>query len=79
MYAICVEYYGNYGPIIPSGNDGVLKLRNKTRKGWLRETECMRKNTTGKVYVVPDFTQKMCEMTTGQLVDYVYNNYVTIL
>ena len=58
MYAICVEYYGKYGAIVPLGNDGLQKLHNKTRRGWLKETECMRIRTTGNVYVVLDFTQK---------------------
>ena len=31
MYAICVEYYGNYGAIVPAGNDGIQKLHNNTR------------------------------------------------
>ena len=56
MYAVCVEYYGKYGAIVPAGNDGLRKLHNKTRRGWLSETECMRKNTTGNVYVVSNFT-----------------------
>lgn len=51
MYAICVEYYGNYGAIVPSGN----------------------------VYVVANFTQKMCEMSPRQLADYVQNNNITVL
>lgn len=29
MYAICVEYYGNYGAIVPAGNNGMQKLNNK--------------------------------------------------
>ena len=37
MYAVCVEYYGNYGAIVPAGNDGLQKLHNKTRRGWLSE------------------------------------------
>lgn len=32
MYAICVEYYGKYGAIVPAGNAGLQKLRNKTRR-----------------------------------------------
>ena len=55
------------------------KLHNKTRKGWLSETECMRRNTTGNVYVIADFTQKMCEMSQRQLADYVQNNNITCL
>ena len=79
MYAVCVEYYGKYGAIVPAGNDGLQKLRNKTRRGWLSETECMRKNTTGNVYVVANFTQRMCEMSPRKLADYVQNNYITVL
>lgn len=79
MYAICVEYYGKYGAIVPAGNAGLQKLRNKTRRGWLSETECMRKNTTGKVYVVANFTQSMCEMSTRQLADYGQSNNITVL
>ena len=62
MYAVVVESYGKYGNIVPCGNDGMQKLRNKTRRGWLKETEYLRKNTTGTVFVISNFTQKMCEM-----------------
>ena len=79
MWAICVESYGKYGNIVPLGNDGIQKLRNKTRKGWLSETQQMRRNTTGSVYVVRDFTQKMCEMSDRQLADYVSANHITVL
>lgn len=79
MYAVCVEYYGKYGAIVPAGNNGLQRLRNKTRRGWLNETHCMRKNTTGNVYVVSDFTQKMCEMSPRQLADYVQNNHICCL
>lgn len=37
MYAICVEYYGKFGVIVPSGNNGLQKLHNKTRRGWMSE------------------------------------------
>lgn len=79
MYAICVEYYGKFGAIVPAGNNGLQKLHNKTRRGWLRETTVMRRITTGNVYVVSDFTQKMCEMSPSKLADYVQNHYITIL
>lgn len=79
MYAICVEYYEKFGAIVPCGNNGLQKLHNKTRRGWLNETEAMRRNTTGNVYVVNDFTQAMCEMSPRILADYVQNNYITIL
>ena len=79
MYAVCVEYYGKFGAIVPAGNNGLQKLHNKTRRGWLSETTIMRRNTTGTVYVVSDFTQKMREMTPLKLADYVRNNYIAIL
>lgn len=79
MYAVCVEYYGKFGAIVPVGNNGLQKLRNKTRRGWLNETTAMRRNMTGNVYVVQDFTQKMCEMSPSKLADYVQNNHITIL
>lgn len=79
MYAICVETYGNYGSIVPCGNGGMQRLRNKTRRGWLLETECMRRNTTGSVYVVSSISQEMCEMSPKQLADYVMCNHITVL
>ena len=79
MYAVCVEYYGKYGAIVPPWNNGLQKLHNKTRRGWLSETEGMRKRTSGKVYVVANFTQKMREMSPRQLADYVHNNHITVL
>ena len=79
MWAICVESYGKYGSIVPCGNNGAQKLRNKTRRGWLLETETMRRCTTGNVYVVSDFTQEMCEMSPHKLADYVSNHHITCL
>ena len=79
MYAIAVESYGSYGNIVPCGNDGVQKLHNKTMRGWLSETAPMRMNTTGTVYVVPDITQQMCEMSPCQLANYVMSHYICML
>ena len=79
MWAFTVEYYSRYGAIVPMGNATQQKLKNKTYKGWLKETEIMRKNTTGNVYILTDFTQEMCEMTPRQFADYVQNNYIAIL
>ena len=53
-----------------TGNDFAQMLRNKTRKGWRMETEQMRK-LMGRVYVVNDFTQHMCEMDSVTLANYV--------
>ena len=79
MYAVVVEYYGSFGAIVPAGNNGIQKLRNKTRRGWKSETEALRRNTTGNVYVVGDFTQEMCEMSPKKLADYVQSHYIAIL
>ena len=79
MWAITVKSYGNYGNIVPCGNDGAQKLRNKTRRGWLKETTAMRHNTTGTVYVVQNFTQNMCEMSPRKLADYVMCNHLDVL
>lgn len=78
MYAVNIESFGNNDLYIPMGNDGVQKLHNKTRRGWLSETYIMRHNG-GTVYVVNDFTQAMCEMSPGRLVDYVMKHHVCIL
>lgn len=79
MYAIVVETYDGYGNIVPAGNKGFQKLRNKTRQGWKSETEILRRNTTGSVYIVQDYTQEMCEMSPFKLADYVQSHYITIL
>ena len=42
MYAICVEYYGKYGAIVPLGNDGIQKLHNKTRRGLVKLNVCVK-------------------------------------
>ena len=52
------------------GNDFAQMLHNKSRKGWLMETKQMRK-LMGCIYVVPNFTQKMCEMDSVALANYV--------
>ena len=69
MYAVGINNCGNAGCYVPCGNDGLQKLRNKTRRGWMSETAVMRK-CVDFVVVVPDFTQKMCEMGPGELARY---------
>ena len=54
MYAVCVEYYGKFGALVPCGNNGLQKLRNKTRRGWMSEPTIMRTNTTGTLYAISD-------------------------
>lgn len=79
MYAIVVESYVHYGNIVPLGNDGIQKLHNKTRYGWKCETEFLRRNTTGTVYIINDFTQEMCNLSAKQLADYVIAHHVDVL
>lgn len=55
------------------GNDFAQKLRNKTLRGWRMETDYMRK-LMGCVYVVSDYTQKMCEMDVETLANYVISH-----
>lgn len=75
MYAVNIESFGNAGLRVPCGNNGLQKLHNKTVRGWMKETQIMRKNG-GSVYVIKDYTQKMCEMNNAQLVDYILKNYI---
>lgn len=70
MWAFGLVNCGNYGMVVPCGNDGAQKLRNKTLRGWKSETSTMQK-CVDEVYVLPDFSQKMCEMSERQLADYV--------
>lgn len=60
-----------------TGNDFAQMLHNKTRKGWRMETEQICK-LMGRVYVVPEFTQKMCEMDSETLANYVMKVGVSI-
>ena len=69
MLAVGIINAGKAGCYVSCGNDALQKLRNKTRRGWMSETEAMRKNADF-VVVVNDFTQKMCEMGPGELARY---------
>ena len=76
MYAIAIESFGKYGLRVPMGNAGLQKLHHRTRSGIMKETEIFRHNTYGRVFVVQDFTQEMCEMNNAKLVDYVTSHYI---
>lgn len=52
------------------GNDFAQKLYSNTVRGWRIETTQMRK-LLGRVYVVNNFTQSMCEMDSETLANYV--------
>lgn len=77
MYAVNVESNGKT-LYVPLGNDGLQKLHGKDLQAWKRETYIMRHNG-GDVYVIRDFTQKMCEMNQGKLVDHIMANYICLL
>lgn len=68
MYAVGIVNFGNGGMRVPCGNHGLQKLHNKTVRGWKTETTTMSK-CVDEVWVVSDFTQEMCEMNNGKLVD----------
>ena len=68
MYAVGIINCGNGGMRIPCGNAGLQRLRNKTMRGWKQETQTMSK-CVDEVWVINDFTQEMCEMNNGKLVD----------
>lgn len=71
MWAFCVQYLDD-GPWIPLGSDYTLLLRSKSKKGWLRETQQMRK--MGSVYLISKFTSKMGEMSNKAFAEYVVKN-----
>lgn len=68
MYAVGIVNCGNGGMRVPCGNNGLQKLYNKTIRGWKTETTTMHK-CVDEVWVVSDFTQKMCEMNNEKLID----------
>ena len=65
MYAIGIK-----NGAIRCGSDGVVKLNSASRRKIMEQTEQLRR-TNDAVYVVSDFTQKMCEMTHDKLVQHV--------
>lgn len=75
MYAVGFVNIGNKGLITPCGNNGLQKLYNKTMKGWRSELQTMMRNVD-EIYIMQDFTQKMCEMSQGQLWEYCYRNKI---
>ena len=60
--------------VSPCGNDGLKRLHYKSTKGIMQELSTMRK-LGGEIFIVSDFTQKMCEMSPSQLWSYCINNY----
>ena len=70
MYA--VGFIQGYSPC---GNDGLKKLHNKSVKGIMQELQTMRK-VVHEIFVVNDFTQKMCEMNMTELWSYCMNHKI---
>ena len=66
MYTIVVESYGKYGNIIHA-------------KGGNWKRNFLRRNTTGIIYIVSNFTQEICEMDSKQLADYVACHHLDVL
>lgn len=75
MYAVGFVNCGNGGMRNPMGNNGLQKLHNKTMRGWQGELQTMKK-CVDEIYIMYDFTQKMCEMSQEQLWEYCYKHKV---
>ena len=73
MWAI--GFIGDYNPM---GNDGAMKLHYKSIKGILQETSVMRKINTS-VYIMREYSQKMCEMSNYELYKYCTTHYIMSL
>lgn len=78
MYAVGFINSGNRGMYNPCGNHGLQRLHNKTMRGWTNELQTMKK-CVDEIFIVPDFTQEMCEMNQGKLYDYCYNHKIARL
>jgi hypothetical protein len=76
MWAFLIEFDRKYGYYCPAGNSGQQKLNNKTPRGWYNELYSMRHSGNGIIYILPHFTQEMCEMKPSVFCDYVMKNYI---
>lgn len=77
MYAFVVERDENGNYYVPNG--GIKKLRNKTLRGWLRETVYVRSKVKGNVYITREYTQRMQAMSNHDLANFVIHNNLFIL
>lgn len=65
MYAVGFQLF--QGRLIPRmGSDGSRRLNTRSRKGWETEITAIRQHCP-VVYIVPNFTQAMCEMNAAEL------------
>lgn len=78
MYAVGFISLGSLGMHNPMGNSGLQKLHNKTVRGWNSELQVM-KNCVDEIFVMRDFTQKMCEMSQSQLWEYCRKNKIATI
>ena len=78
MYAIGFFNAGNAGFYPVMGNNGLKKLHNNTINCFKKEFRYVLA-ACDIVFVVSDFTQKMCEMNAGKLFDHCLRNNITIL
>ena len=69
MYAVGIVNLNGHD-MIPCGNNGLQKLHNQTTRGWKSECQTISK-MNDEVWVVDDFSQKMCEMENDKLVEHV--------
>lgn len=73
MYAVAFDKTGFH----KCGNDGLQRLHATSRRGIETELTMLRRNNAGgNVYVVHDFTQRMCEMPPEELHIYCQNHYI---
>ena len=70
MYAV-----GFTKMVNPAGNDGLQKLHVKTPRLIMERLTVMRK-VNDEIFIVNDFTQKMCEMSQAELWSYCNSHYV---
>lgn len=63
----------------PLGNSGMMKTTNKSYKRILGCAKILAGNEKCRIYVMHDFTQKMCEMSPSQFAEYVENHGKLIL
>lgn len=75
MYAIGFVNCGSAGMRKPMGNEGLQILHNKTMRGWSNELQIMKK-CVDEIFIMRDFTQKMCEMSQAQLWEHCCRNNI---
>ncbi len=76
MWAIAFDNSG----IFKCVNDGAQRLHSRTINGIKLETAQLRRNNKGgTVYIMRDYTQKMCEMNNQDLYSFCSRNHIMVL